>query len=241
MADAQLRQRRHARRDVGLAQCIALYASPWKINRDRHGRPAGIGAFNLVRTAAYRACGGYESLRLEVVDDMRLGLLLQRAGFRQRLYNGVPDLEADWAHSWGGAIRALEKNWFAGARFNSWTAGALILGPSVVWLGAVLGPWLAPGIGWLALAGLFSPIVPAIVQTRQAGWGWRPWPFVPLGMLLFVCTGIHSTYKTLRQGGIFWRGTFYSLAELPLRHAPLSRQGVGILEKAAKPLRTRGV
>jgi glycosyltransferase involved in cell wall biosynthesis len=196
------------------AQCIALYAPPWKINRDRSGRPAGIGAFNLVRAEAYRACGGYESLRLEVVDDMRLGLLLRRAGFRQRLYNGIPDLEADWAHSWAGAVRALEKNWFAGVRYNTTAAGALIVGITVVWFGAFLGPWLAPEVGWLAFAGLLSPIIPAMVQTRQAGWGWQPWPFVPLGMLLFVCTGIHSTYKTLRQGGIFWRGTFYPLAEL---------------------------
>ena len=36
-----------------------------------------LGAFNLVRTSAYRACGGYEALRLTIVDDVKLGLLLQ--------------------------------------------------------------------------------------------------------------------------------------------------------------------
>src|SRR5262245_7802582 len=46
-----------------------------KVNRDQPKRYLGIGAFNLVRMAAYRECGGYEALRLTVLDDVKLGLL----------------------------------------------------------------------------------------------------------------------------------------------------------------------
>ena len=51
----------------------------------------GIGAFNLVRAPAYRACGGYETLRLTVVDDIKLGLLLQprRKDERARFLGGA--------------------------------------------------------------------------------------------------------------------------------------------------------
>ena len=50
------------------------------VNRDRAGAHLGMGAFNLLRGSAYRACGGYEALRLTIVDDIKLGLLLHRAG-----------------------------------------------------------------------------------------------------------------------------------------------------------------
>src|SRR3954468_12083961 len=40
------------------------------VNRDKPKSYIGIGAFNLVRADAYRECGGYERLRLTVVDDV---------------------------------------------------------------------------------------------------------------------------------------------------------------------------
>jgi glycosyltransferase involved in cell wall biosynthesis len=43
---------------------------------------AGGGAGNLVRRDAYLACGGHEALRDSVIDDIRLGYVLKRAGHR---------------------------------------------------------------------------------------------------------------------------------------------------------------
>jgi glycosyltransferase involved in cell wall biosynthesis len=62
------------------------------VNRDRPKSFVGIGAFNLVRTSAYRQCGGYEALRLTVLDDVKLGLLLRRAGKRTRAFIGGDDV-----------------------------------------------------------------------------------------------------------------------------------------------------
>src|SRR5687767_536 len=72
------------------------------VNRDRPGAHLGIGAFNLVRASAYRACGGYETLRLTIVDDIKLGLLLHRAKTRTRAFLGGPDAECHW----GTTVRA---------------------------------------------------------------------------------------------------------------------------------------
>jgi cellulose synthase/poly-beta-1,6-N-acetylglucosamine synthase-like glycosyltransferase len=38
----------------------------------------GVGAFNLVRRSAYEALGGFEALRMEVLEDLRLGWKLKR-------------------------------------------------------------------------------------------------------------------------------------------------------------------
>jgi len=206
-----------ATRGVMLAwsQCLAIYAPAWSINRDRGRRAIGIGAFNLMRAEAYRAIGGHEPLRMEVVDDVKLGLLLRRGGFRQRVYTAFADLEADFAHSVPGAVRIVEKNWFAGVGYSVAKSAASILLFAVLWFAALAGPWLAPGVvGWAALASLWAPAIPAVVQIRRAGWPAWVLPLVPLGYLVFCWAGIHSTTKTLRQGGIRWRDTFYPLAEL---------------------------
>ena len=43
----------------------------------------GVGAFNLVRRAAYEAIGTHERLRMEVADDVMLGRLIKQRGFSQ--------------------------------------------------------------------------------------------------------------------------------------------------------------
>src|SRR5439155_26418553 len=88
------------------------------VNRDRPKSYLGIGAFNLVRAAAYRQCGGYEALRLTVVDDIKLGLLLRRAGKRTRGFLGVDDVECHWGTTVWSMVKLLEKNNFAALDFR---------------------------------------------------------------------------------------------------------------------------
>jgi glycosyltransferase involved in cell wall biosynthesis len=195
-------------------QFLALYCPAARINRDRGRKGVGIGAFNLLRTSAYRAIGGHEALKMEVVDDIKLGLLVRRAGFRQRLYSGFGDLEAEWATGAWQVVKAVEKNWFAGADYSLTKAGTLIVVIVVMWTAGLLGPWLDGTWGWIALVGWFSPIVPAVVQARLTRWPIHVALLTPLGFVTFVLAGIHSTFKTLRQGGIRWRDTFYPLAAL---------------------------
>lgn len=204
-------------RGISLAwlEVMVAFAPPRGVNRDRYvSRAVGIGAFNLVRAEAYRAIGGHDALRMEVVDDMMLGLLLRRGGFRQRVYSGLGQLEADWAHSLPGLIRAIEKNSFALARFNVLRSAAGLVGVLAVWLAAAAGPWLWLGWGWLGPAGLAATILPGIVLSRQAGWSLAGCVFIPIGPLAMVWAGVHSMVTTLRQGGIRWRETFYALEEL---------------------------
>src|SRR6185436_10805789 len=82
----------------------------------------GIGAFNLVRAEVYRRCGGYEALRLTVVDDVKLGLLMRRAGGRTRAFLGVDDVECHWGTTVWGMVKIMEKNYFAALEYRTWLA-----------------------------------------------------------------------------------------------------------------------
>ena len=184
------------------------------VNRDRPKSHLGIGAFNLVRNAAYRQCGGYEALRLTVVDDVKLGLLLRRAGKRTRAFIGGDDVECHWGTTAWGTVKIMEKNYFAAMDYRTGLvvagSGFVILVFTILVLGLLSGTVAG-------LAAAFSPlslILPAAMLARRLGWPWAVAAYVPFMFPLFLYAVLNSTFVTLRQGGIRWRETFYPLETL---------------------------
>ena len=184
------------------------------VNRDRPGAYIGVGAFNLVRAAAYRQCGGYEALRLTVVDDLKLGLLLRRAGSRSRAFLGVDDVECHWGATVWGMVKIMEKNYFAALNYR--TGLALAGSVFVMAIFAILVLGLATGTvaGFAAAVSPLSLILPGAVLARRVGWAWPCAVCVPFMGAVFLYALLNSTYVALRQGGIRWRETFYPLAAL---------------------------
>lgn len=173
----------------------------------------GIGAFNLVRRAAYEAIGTHERLRMEVADDVMLGKLLKTAGFKQDVLRGRPLVHVRWQTGVWGIIRGLEKNAFAGARYSvPHVAGGVLVNLiiAVLPLGLLL-PWPLGGIAAIMMA-MFAGTY--LLVGREVGYGSAITLFYPMGAALFAYVLARSTYVTLRDGGITWRGTFYPLAEL---------------------------
>jgi len=185
-----------------------------RVNRDRPKAFIGMGAFNLVRAAAYRTCGGYQALRLTVLDDVRLGLLLRRAGFRTRGFIGGADTECHWGRTVRDMVRLMEKNYFAALDYRVSAVVGLVLVCTGLWGGALMGPFTGTWAGLAACVSLMSLSIPAAVVTRRLGWSldtalWTPWVFP---VLFYAIT--NSAVITLRRGGIRWRETFYSLPML---------------------------
>jgi len=190
---------------------LAMLVFAGRANRDRRFSFIGVGAFNLVRAEAYRAIGGHESLRLEVIDDLKLGWLVRRAGRRSRVYGAPRDVEVRWAPTVPDLVRALEKHFFALVGFSP--AGALLL---VLALGGFQGlsaaGILAGGVQGAAIAaGAASMLLPARIVARRAGWGWPETLLSPLAGPLLLGALAWSTVMTLARGGVIWRGTLYRL------------------------------
>ena len=61
--------------------CIA--SQPWLVRTGWRFSYVGVGAFNLVRRSAYVQCGGHTAIRLDVLDDVKLGKLIKHAGLKQ--------------------------------------------------------------------------------------------------------------------------------------------------------------
>jgi GT2 family glycosyltransferase len=193
----------------------------WRVADPRAQRDAlGIGAFNLLRRTAYEAVGGYESLRMEIVEDLGLARRIKRAGLRQRVAFGRDLVRLHWAAGVPGLIQVMTKNIFAAVNFRI----PLLLGGCAWLLGFCILPFV------LVWDPAFT--LPAVVSIAAIAWGFvlmgRPsglsaWNalLAPFAAAIFVFTMLRSMLTTLRQGGVIWRGTFYSLAMLRKHLAPL--------------------
>jgi cellulose synthase/poly-beta-1,6-N-acetylglucosamine synthase-like glycosyltransferase len=184
------------------------------VNRDRAGAHLGIGAFNLVRASAYRACGGYEALRLTIVDDIKLGLLLHRAGCRTRAFLGGADVDCHWGTTVPGMIRIMEKNYFAAVDFRlaPVVAGATVL--TVIYVTSIVGLWTSTAAGIAAGLAPWTLVFPAAVFARRLGWSPASAAITPLLYPLLFFALVNSAFVTLRRGGVQWRDTFYPLDAL---------------------------
>ena len=207
---------------LGFFQIFSLWAArPWRIADPKAKHDAiGIGAFNLLRREAYLQVGGFESLRMEIIEDVGLGRRIKRAGLAQRICFGRSLVSIHWASGVGGLVTVMTKNLFSAFRFHIWLA---LIG--CLWLFTFC---VAPAIGLF-----FAPTrVPAILTLAAVAYAYRllsrtssisTWNalFFPFGALIFAFALLRSMLITFKQGGVIWRGTFYSLAELRKNASPL--------------------
>jgi glycosyltransferase involved in cell wall biosynthesis len=207
---------------LGFFQIFSIWAArPWRIPDPKAKRDViGIGAFNLLRREAYQQVGGFESLRMEIIEDIGLGRRIKRAGLAQRIVYGRGLVSLHWASGVGGLVTVMTKNLFSAFRFH---IGLAMIGCLWLFLFCV-----APAIGLF-----FAPTrIPSILTLAAVAYAYRllsrnsnisTWNalFFPFGALVFAFALLRSMLITFKQGGVIWRGTFYPLAELRKNVGPL--------------------
>ena len=181
---------------------------------------AGVGAFNLVRRAAFQRTLGFSWLRLEPCDDVGLGMMIKRAGGRSFFAFAQQNLSVAWYLSVAAMFKGLEKNLFGSTAnyhwwvtvINSFALCALAVAPGISILSGVIeGRSLLSGAGLTAIAMHWAFSFSATTQ------GWRgrlALLFAPLGLIMIGAMMVCAAWKCLKHGGIDWRGTHYPLAQL---------------------------
>ena len=193
---------------------FSMFTRPWRIPDQTSSAHAGIGAFNLVRTAAYRAAGGHERIRLCVDDDIRLGKIVKQSGLRSAFALGLTLIHVDWYPDLAALVRGLEKGAFAGLDYSVSKAASGSLGLMLLFLWPPAGLFLG---GWTALLCLGACVLVGALYLDQALHLEIPaWTLVlfPFCCVIFQWILWRSVVRTLVRGGLDWRGTFYPLHEL---------------------------
>jgi glycosyltransferase involved in cell wall biosynthesis len=175
----------------------------------------GVGAFQMLRRSAYEACGAHRRLAMEVIDDMKLGKLVKQAGFNSGVAVAQDAVSVEWHMGLQNLVRGLEKNFFAAAGFRVAKVAAQVASLLLFNVAPFFG--LAFGHGGIRLLAAISMAVAlgfhlgGDVVMRVPPWYCLT---LPLAAVVFSYILLRSTVITLRQGGIYWRGTFYPLEEL---------------------------
>jgi glycosyltransferase involved in cell wall biosynthesis len=186
----------------------------WKVSDPRARDFIGVGGFNLICRDVYEQLGGFEALRMEVLDDLRLGWMVKRAGYRQCIIVGRDLVRLRWLHGAFSVICLAEKNGFAAYHYR--VALTLLASLGLFTLAVLPLIAIAEG-GWPLVAGLVAYIAVALTF-----WGNRkitpapPWLavlYAPATLVVLFAL-LRSMTLALARQGIDWRGTRYALNEL---------------------------
>lgn len=191
------------------------YARPWRASDPKSKAAVGIGAFNLVRRTAYDRAGRHQSLRMAADDDMQLGRRLKASGARQMFALATSLVGVEWYPTLGAAVRGLEKNSLAAVNYSF---GLLAAGGAVQIVFATwpfVAVFVATGTAQLLYLASVATIVGChVFLIRSLSVGFWTAAALPIGALLVVFTIFRAGVLAKIRGGIFWRGTFYTLEEL---------------------------
>jgi glycosyltransferase involved in cell wall biosynthesis len=194
---------------------FSLYARPWKARDPRSRAHIGIGAFNMIRRSVYTAVGTHRTIAMRPDDDMKLGKLVKKHGFRQEAVFGHGQIAVEWYASLRELVDGLMKNAFAGVDYSLWAVVFTSLALLVlnVWpfvaLFVTRGPVRAlNAVSVLLIAGIFG------VSARAHGARLVALAAFPAAALLFVYIVWKSALVAVTSGTVTWRGTAYSLAEM---------------------------
>lgn len=196
---------------------LSLYIRPWRSNKDsQHKHGMGIGAFNLLTRIAYEKIGTHQAFALRPDDDLVLGMRVKQAMLKQRLASGKSHIAVEWYKSLKEAVHGLEKNLFSGFQYRLSLALLAVAGQLILFLLPFVALFFAGG--WTVWLYVLSIVIMLFVYFRLVhsltGIGGTEVLVFPLTVSLLCYIVIRSVWLTLRQDGIQWRGTYYSLDEL---------------------------
>ncbi|CAN5474820.1 glycosyltransferase family A protein [soil metagenome] len=199
---------------------MALLASG-AFTRRSGRRPMAFGPCLLTSRADYETAGGHESVRAEILDDVRLATAYDRAGLPVRCAVGGPSI---WMRSYPGGARQMGDGWT-----KNFASGASAAPPgptllSALWVsahhavavGAALG--LVEGLtGWGASLTYGDPVLWAIAWVgvacqlrwmlrRIGSFRWWAWALFPVCLLAFDVIFARSAALTIVRRSVRWRG-----------------------------------
>ena len=195
-------------------RALFLALSPKGVANPGSKAAIGSGAFTLVRRSAYLRTAGIEHLRMDTADDMALASMIKASGGRNLGAIGKDCVSVRMYDSVTAFVRGIEKNGATTASQPLKSTAGLLAFACIDFAPLIA---IAVGPTWLRILGIAAALVQwtANVAIFHATCRlWAPALLWPLGTLLFEFGVLRSTWLAVIRRGVWWRGTFYSLAEL---------------------------
>lgn len=188
---------------------------PWAARNKRSNASIGVGAFNLVKRDTYNKAGTHKAISMSADDDLKLAAMIKSYGGKSDVLYGIGQIELEWYASINEFIQGLMKNAFSGFKYNiyyvlSGVAALLLLFviplPLIFLFGNTIEKELIIG----------TMIFQFILYWKMPGNAGRWWyGFMSVyGGIILIYIILKASISNIRDGGIYWRDTFYSLKDL---------------------------
>ncbi|MCK5685813.1 glycosyltransferase family 2 protein [bacterium] len=194
---------------------LMLIIRPWKADSDDGNGFVGVGAYNLVKKSVYMEIGMHEKIAMYPADDLMLGKMIKRNGFKQVGLISGGNISVKWYGTVSEIIKGTEKNIFSVVNFNVLLFLLLI---SVSFIVNIMPLWI---VIFFPITFTYPFLMVIILRILLVAYLARPgvlnsWNalLVPVSDYILLYMIINSTIKTIKNKGITWRGTFYSIKEL---------------------------
>lgn len=181
-----------------------------RVNDPNRNESMGIGNFFMFHRSVLEKIGGFESVKSEVAEDLKLAEILKNKKYKlridyaefieTRMYSGFREI-------WEG----FTKNLFSGMKFSILKT---VFGSLTILFFGILPPFLAIMFLILENFALFLPLFAAYIFQVLIfifiNHKWRGNIFyaflIPIGLALFLAILANSTVKVLSGKGVMWKG-----------------------------------
>ena len=189
-----------------------------RVHDQKSDGAVAIGGFFLLRRTALDGAGGYEGLKDEVMEDVRLAARIKRSGARMLIERAPSLLSTRMYTNFSEMWECTTKNWFSGVNFSFPYALACVVS---MYLGAVV-PVLIALVSVVALAfgagaevGLVAvpaalswllQVVIMVIMNNRSGVALVYALAAPLGVGLIYTMLLDSSIRITTGRGVTWKG-----------------------------------
>jgi len=178
----------------------------------------GVGPFMLFKRNVYEEIGGHESLKSDIVEDVRLAKNVKKAGYKVVVNKGLDILSCRMYQSFKEIWEGFSKNIFPGMNYSSATLFTVFFIYLLLFFIPFVGLLITSitGNGLLFYNFLYQSILVMIMRiliNQSFKLGYISVIFHPVGILVISMIGFNSwRWNKLGKGSI-WKGRVYSKSE----------------------------
>lgn len=156
---------------------------------------AANGQFMAFKKKSYRAIGGHQSVKNDVVEDVELAKNIKRNGYRMKMYHGRNAVSCRMYESKAELWEGFRKNFFAGFNHNPVLFAGMGLLHLITFLIPILSLpflllWGSSQLIVLALIAILLMYIQRFIVDRWFNWRFRYGLLHPLGVSWFQVLGI---------------------------------------------------
>ena len=189
-----------------------------RVNDPKSNGAVAIGGFFLIRRTVLDRVGGYEALRDEVMEDVRLAERIKRSSARLLIERAPALIRTRMYTTFSEMWECTTKNWFSGVNFSfplallcvvSMYVGAVL--PPLIGLVSVLATVLgiSAGLGLVIVASASSWLLQVLVMAiacRRSDVSVIYALTAPLGLALIYAMLFDSGVRITTGRGVTWKG-----------------------------------